>query len=165
MLKKLMHTIALVVLAWSLVSPFDPGARAEANQPLFVVVGASTDMTDISLAALRRAFQGEPAFTPSGKRLVPLNHAIGIPERVAFDRGVLGLEPDEVGRFWINRRIRDEGAPPRTLPSAELGVRVVASYPGAITYIQAKFLNPSVRVLRIDGKLPGDPGYLLAGTR
>jgi hypothetical protein len=40
---------------------------------------------------------------------------------------------------------------------------VVASYPGAITYVRADMVNASVRVLRVDGKLPGDPGYLLAG--
>lgn len=164
-MRHVMHIVAVLLLVATALAPVQSGVRAEANQPLVVVVGAKTDITDISLAMLRRAFQGEQAVTPGGKRLVPLNHAVGSAERTVFDRAVLGLAPEEVGRFWIARRIRDEGAPPRTLPSADLGVRVVASYPGAITYVDAKLVTAAVRVLRIDGKLPGDSGYLLAGNR
>ncbi|MFT3925870.1 MAG: hypothetical protein QM778_25225 [Myxococcales bacterium] len=160
---KLMHMFAVFLLGLAMLLPVQSGVRAEVNQPLVVVVGVKTNLTDISLAMLRRAFQGEGASTSDGKRLVPLNHAVGSSERALFDRAVLGLEPSEVGRFWINRRIRDEGAPPRTLPSADMGVRVVASYPGAITYVSAKNVNANVRVLRIDGKLPQDAGYLLTG--
>jgi hypothetical protein len=64
-----------------------------------------------------------------------------------------------VGRFWINRRIRDEGAPPRTLTSAELAVKVVASLPGSITYVSPSMVTPNVRVLTIDGKSPTQAGY------
>lgn len=154
--------VALPLLV-SMLMPLQSGVHAEAHPPLVVVVGVKTNLTDISLAMLRRAFQGEVALTTDGKRLVPLNHAVGSLERVQFDEAVLGLAPSDVGRFWINRRIRDEAPPPRTLPSADLGVRVVASYPGAITYVSGSAVNASVRILRIDGKLPSDPGYLLAG--
>jgi hypothetical protein len=162
-MRRLVHLLTFLALIASVLSPLRSPARADANPGLLVVVGNATGITDISLAMLRRAFQGEPALTPDGKRLVPLNHSVGSPERTLFDRNVLGLEPDEVGRFWINRRIRDEGLPPRTLPSPDLGVRVVASYPGAITYVNAKLVTAGVRVLRVDGKLPTDPGYLLGG--
>lgn len=163
MLRRLPHVFtALVLVTLSAALPIRSSVHAAASHALLVIVGNSTDMTNISFATLRRAFQGEVAVTPSGKRLVPLNQQLGTAERTLFDRVVLGLEPGDVGRYWINRRIRDEGLPPRTLPSLELGVRVVASYPGAITYVSADMVSPAVRVLRIDGKLPGEPGYLLA---
>ncbi len=154
--------VALTLLV-SVLMPLPSGAHAQTNPALAVVVGLKTNLTDISLSMLRRAFQGEVALTADGKRLVPLNHAVGSEERILFDQAVLGLSPTEVGRFWINRRIRDEAPPPRTLPSADLGVRVVASYPGAITYVNSSAVNANVRVVRVDGKLPGDAGYLLAG--
>lgn len=138
-------------------------ARAEARPPLAVVVGPSMKMTDISLGTLRTIFRGEIATAPDGKRFVPVNAPLSSHERVLFDRKVLGLEPDEVAQFWITRRIRDEGMPPRTLPSADLGARVVASYPGAIAYVSAKIVRTGVRVLKVDGKLPSDPDYLLVG--
>lgn len=154
---------AMLPLLVSLFMPTPSVAHAQAHPVLVVVVGLKTNLTDISLAMLRRAFQGEVAHTTDGKRLVPLNHAVGSEERTRFDQAVLGLSPSEVGRFWINRRIRDEAPPPRTLPSADLGVRVVASYPGAIAYVNSTQVTSNIRVVRIDGKLPGDAGYLLAG--
>lgn len=138
------------------------GAHAEGHDPLVVIVSPKTDLTDISLAMLRRAFRGELAGTPSGKRLVPMNCPLKSYERESFDRKVLGLEPDEVARFWINRRIRDEGLPPRTLPSLDMATRVVVSYPGAIAYVRASFANKSVRALKVDGKAYAEPGYLFS---
>ena len=152
---------ALVLL--SIVLPAQRlGAHAQAHDPLVVIVSLQTAMTDISLATLRRVFQGEATNATDGKRLIPMNSPLKSAERELFDRKVLGLEPAAVGRFWIDRRIRDEGLPPRTLPSVDLGVRVVASYPGAIAYVRASVAGKSVRILKVDGKSYSDPGYLFA---
>ena len=95
-----------------------------------------------------------PPFSVSQACTHPVPTSWGDPEVV------LGLGPDEVGRFWINRRIRDEGLAPRIVTSSELGIRVVASYPGAVTYMRARALPASVRVLTINGVAPGQPDYL-----
>jgi hypothetical protein len=84
------------------------------------------------------------------------------PARVSFDRSLLGLKPTEVGGFWIDRRIRDQGHPPKTVPSSDLAVRVVMSLVGAITYAQTGQLNDKVCALTIDGRGPSAPNYLLA---
>lgn len=155
--------LALGLVLLAALSPAQTQVHAQAAQALVVIVGSTTGIKDISLALLRRAFQGEPAELASGKRLVPFNLSNGTPERTRFDRAVLGLEPQEVGRFWINRRIRDEGAPPRTLTSPELAVKVVASLPGAITYVSASAVTSNVRVITVDGKAAAQSGYALAG--
>jgi hypothetical protein len=127
-----------------------------------VVIANTTGLTDISGALLRRAFEGYSAEYKPGKRLLPLNHPTGTLERQRFDHVVLGLTPDEVGRFWVDQRIRSAGQPPRTLPSAELAVRVVASFVGAITYTTADLVKPGLNVLTIDGKPPTDKNYLFS---
>ena len=159
--------IALGLIALAIVAPSRVKVSAQNRDGLVVIVGKSIELTNISLSLLRSAFQGEPATYRGDKRFVPLNQATQTRERELFDRKVLGLEPREVGRFWINRRIRDEGLPPRTLPSADLAPKVVASYPGAIAYVRASLLatspvNALVRVLTVDGKAPSDPNYLFA---
>lgn len=164
-MRRFVHLPAAFVLLLAALTPVSQSANAAPGRTLLVIVGHATGMTDISLAVLRRAFHNEPATTPAGKRLIPFNHALGGPERALFDRAVLGLEPGEVGQFWIRRRIRDEGLPPRTLPSPEMAVRVVASLPNAITYIDSKTASSGIRVLRVDGKLSTDPGYLLVGSK
>jgi hypothetical protein len=138
------------------------GVHAQGQRPLLVVVASMAGIADISSAMLRRAFQGYPAEYRSGKRFLPLNHPIGTTERTRFDRAVLGLGPDEIGRFWVDQRIRGAALPPRTLASADLAVRVVASFPGAITYTDPGLVVAGVKVLTIDGKTDSDPDYFFA---
>jgi hypothetical protein len=154
----------LVLLAGAASWPLPlPTARAIADDTLVVVIGTSTGVLDISTATLRRAFMGYVTEL-NGKRLIPLNQPPGNPNRVRFDRIMLGLTPEEVGRFWVDRRIRDESPPPKAVPSAELAVRVAASLPGAIAYVTSNLLNDKVRAVTIDGKRPTDTGYLLRGA-
>ena len=155
--------IAALALALLLAALSPIAARqARANgKSLLVIVAASARVKDVSTSALRRIFQGLPTEYESGKRFIPLNHATGTPGRVQFDRAVLGLEPTQVGAFWIDRRIRDESPPPRTIPSPELALRIVASLPGAITYVYPEMLNGTVHPVTVEGKSAGQPGYLL----
>ena len=134
--------------------------RAQATEMLVVVVASSLRITDISSGTLRRVFTGYMTEV-GGHRLIPVNHPPHSQARSRFDRAVLGLGPEEIGRFWVDRRIRDEGQPPKTVPSAELAVRLAASLPGVITYARPDSLNSQVRALTVDGMKPGDQGYPL----
>jgi hypothetical protein len=153
-----LFAVLLLALAFGYEQP--ESARA-ATKPLFLIMSTTTPVKDISLATLRRAFQGEPTEYMSGKRLIPINHLVNTPPRAQFDIAVLGLRGDEVGRFWIDRRIRDQSGPPKTVPSPDLAVRLVMSLPGAITYTTQELVGPRVQVLTVDGKSPGQEGYLL----
>jgi len=153
-------TLAALALA-AITRPFPAGPVRAAGKPLLVVVAAASPIKDVELSALRRAFEGSAAEV-GGKRLLPINHPAGTPLRSAFDKQVLGLEPANVGKFWIDRRIRDEGSPPKTVPSPELAVRITASLPGAITYCTQELVNASVKVLTVGGKAPGASGYPLS---
>jgi len=47
--------------------------------------------------------------------------------------------------------------------ASDAGVKqFVASNPRAMGYIDSLLLDGSVKALRVDGKLPGEPGYPLA---
>lgn len=131
-----------------------------AGDPLCVIVAAGSKQTELSLSMLRRVFRNQPTDDAGGNRFIPLNSPPGTRERIDFDKRVLGLAPEEVARYWIDQRIRGSQAP-RTANSLDLSVRVVARLPGAISYAPKSLLRADVKVLRIDGKLPGEPGYPL----
>ena len=162
MIRHFMHCLAITLLAATVFLPTHSAVRAQKPGALLVIVSASIGLSDISSASLRRAFQGYPTEYHPGKRLLPLNHATGSAERTFFDQTVLGLSPGEVGRFWIDQKVRGASQPPRSLPSASLAVRVVASFPGAITYTYPNLVRPGLTVLSIDGKRPTDSDYFLA---
>ena len=162
MMRNFCKLSAVLLLLLSVALPYRPGARAQHAQALLVVISSKTGLTDISTALLRRTFQGHPAEYQSGKRLTPLNLPTGTLERQRFDLTVLGMTPDEIGRFWIDQRVRGNTQPPRTAPTPELALRVVSSFAGAITYTTAELVKPGITVLTIDGKRPDERGYLLA---
>ena len=143
-------------------APTDAPPPAASASALVIVVGAQSPLHDISRKTLRRAYSGELS-EEQGTRLVPLNQPPGSAARVAFDRTLLGLEPDAIARFWIDQRIRGQGSAPRAIPNVALLLRVLAQLPGGVSYVRRSDLPasaPGVKVLTIDGKKPGDPGYL-----
>lgn len=156
----------LCVLAWlfccSALLPcrsVDAAGRAEA---LIVVAAPSFPSQDISYAALKSAFRGQRVEI-GGKAVLPINHPLLSPARVAFDRIILGLEPNDVDRFWVDMRIRDQARPPTAASSPEIALRVVAALAGSLTYTTQSALTakPVLKVLTVDGKAAGQSGYQL----
>jgi hypothetical protein len=127
---------------------------------LVLIVARDLGLRELSSAVVRRVFLGEPT-EAAGRRLLPFNYATENPLRRDFDRVVLEMSPGEVGRYWVDRRIRGEGLPPRTVPSPAVARAVVTHLLGAIAYVTADQLDASVVALRIDGRDYSDPSYPL----
>jgi len=125
------------------------------------IVAGSSAMRDISLGTLRRVFRSEPVTDPDGVRLVGFNHPSGSRARELFDRIVLGMDPDQVARYWVDQRIRGGARPPRTVASVPLLREVINRYPGAVGYLTLADLDGSVRALSVNGAGPDSPQYPL----
>ena len=151
----------LGMLGTALIAPSLPrSSNAETGQiRLAVVVGKNSLLADLSVQDLKNLYRGDQLTGPGGKRLLPFALVPGSPERVGFDRAVLGWSPAEVSGYWIDRRIRGQSGPPRSIDSSELMLRVVAKLEGAVGYVRAEDVRGDAKALRINGKLPTDPGY------
>lgn len=136
-----------------------PSALADGKK-LVLVVAKGSSVKNLSRSELKRCFTGE-AVTVAGKTLVPFNAAPNSPERAAFDQAVLGMTPDEVGRFWIDRKVRGQSAAPRSLPSPAHIAKVAAKFPGAIGYLTADQLTSDIQPVALDGVVYSDPRYPL----
>jgi len=133
--------------------------RSEETVTLAVVMGAGAKSHELSRQQLKRIFTSQPVNGPDGKRYVPLNHPPRTPDRVGFDRTVLGMDPEQVGRFWIDRRIRGGERPPRTVESVATLKRLVERLPGAIAYLRDSQLDGDLKAIAVEGKRPGEPAY------
>jgi hypothetical protein len=154
----LSSTSTLVLIATSgYALPVDAG---ESRIRLALVVGKESPVSDVSLPDLKRLYLGEHV-NAAGQRLIPLNLAPLMRERTGFDKAVLNMTPDAIARYWVDRKIRGDSGPPKSLDSADLVQRVVARLDGAIGYAPAAEIRPDVKVIRVDGKLPNDGGYSL----
>jgi hypothetical protein len=150
-MKTTIVAITLAILAWS------TSAVAEGKK-LVVVVAKGSSMTSISRADLKHCFSGDTV-SGGGKTLVPFNFATATAEREGFDKAVLGMSPDEVGQYWINRKVRGQSAAPRSLPSNAHVAKVVAKFPGAIGYLPADALTADVKAITVDGVEYTDAKY------
>jgi hypothetical protein len=135
-------------------------ARAE-ERKLVVAVGRASSLSECSLRDLKRLYLGQHLTDPSGQKIVSFNQPPGAPSRVHFDERVLNMSPDEVARFWIDRKIRGQPPPPRSVAPVDLLIRVIAEMPGALGYLFESEADTRVKVLPIEGKNPQSPGYPL----
>ena len=150
-------SLLCLLLLWS--KPGNSGPEAKVK--LAVVTQKASPLERLSARELKRLYLGEHVAGPDGQKLVPLNQAARSPDRVGFERVVLGMSEDEASRFWIDRKIRGQPGPPKAVPSPELLRRAVASLAGTITYLRASDVGPDLKIVKIDDKGPTDAGYSL----
>lgn len=129
--------IAAIILLGLALTTTTPGATLaqQPTPPLAVIVHPATAVTNLNRNRIAALFSMTQQRWGDGRKVVPLNYSARHPVRVTFDRAVLGMDPDEVARFWIDRRVRGQGTAPRTVSSPKLMARVVAKLPGAIGYV------------------------------
>lgn len=109
-------------------------ARALTQIDLAVIVNAQAATKQMSVTEMEALFTRAQTRWNDGSPIVPINAPPGSDMRVQFDNVVLRLSPDEVGRFWIDRRVRGLGMPPRHVGEPSTIVRVVEKLNGAIAY-------------------------------
>jgi hypothetical protein len=148
-----------LVLLFALGGP-TPSAGAQ-PEPLAVIMSSKSKVTAISTADLSRIFRGMLTRNDDGDRYVPLNQPAGSPQRTMFDKVILGMTPDQSQAFWIDQKIRAAAPEPRTINTVGLAVKMVSVFPGAITYVPPSAVTPEVKILKVDGKLPGETDYPL----
>jgi hypothetical protein len=134
-------------------------ARADAPLVLAVVVSRSSTLTDIAMGTLRRVFLGELVDDPSGTRLIGFNHPPRTRPRTVFDLAVLGMNPEESARHWVDELVRGGARPPRNVPSVDLLRQVIAALPGAIGYLPLADLDGTLRVVTVGGLGPDSLKY------
>ena len=148
----------LVVLVTAVMSSTGPSLRAGERVPLAMIVSKTSALNELSSAQITRMYMGD-LVDSGGRRIIPLNRATTTEEREQFDRVVLGKSPDEMARYWIDRKIRGQSGAPKAVEPVDVYARVVAKLDGAIGYVRVSDVRGDVKVLRIDGKAPTDHGY------
>ena len=132
---------------------------ARADNEFAIIVAKESSLDNFALADLKHVYQGVPMAGPGGKHLIPLNLPTNSPDRVAFDQTVLGMAPEKVSAYWIDKKIRGQPGAPKSIDTPELLLRVVSRIEGSIGYVRANQVSKDVKVVHIDGKVPGEAGY------
>jgi phosphate transport system substrate-binding protein len=156
--------IVTMLATASLVGPM-PQTRVQAAHPkegLAIVVNRENPVENLSMAELRTVFLGERSHWPNGRRITLVMMEPGQPERDTMLRDVCRMSEPDLRRRYLQGLLTGEVlVSPKTLANP-LGVRkFVFNVPGAIGYLRPEDIDDSVKVIRIDGHLPGDAEYPL----
>jgi len=138
-------------------------AHAQATEPLAIVVNKANPMTEVSLSDLRKIYRGQRGRWSNGRRVTLVMRDPGAPERDAMLRSLYGLDEEAYRRGFLQAIFTGAASDaPKMLATPNGVLRFVFNVPGAIGYVRASEVDDSVKVLRVDGRLPGDTGYRLA---
>jgi ABC-type phosphate transport system substrate-binding protein len=134
----------------------------KASEDIAVVVNAANINDKLSVADLRGILLGERRFWKGNVLVSLVLREQGTWERDHVLQVLLKMTNVEFARHWQAKMFRGEAsALPLTVPSNGMANEYVADTPGAISFLIGKNLRSDLKVLRIDGKLPGEPGYPL----
>ena len=166
----LLVALAVLASAWHVASsaPRAGAARAASaaavqQRALAVIVNKSNPTEDLSTAELREYFLSERTSWPSKQKVRAVMIAPGRPERAALLQVALDMrrEQDYQAHFLRAKFTEQALEQPRELAATADVLRFVSNVPGALAYLPANEVDPSVKVVRVDGLAPGDPGYKL----
>jgi len=149
-----------IVLAAVFVLPAE--GLAQSGGDVAVLVHPDVPVDNLSRAELRRLVLGDREFWPGGLRVTLLMRAPVAHERDVVLKSVCEMSEAQFRQHWIAKVFRaDTAVGPKIVYSSESAMDLVKQIPGALTVVDAAAANPSLKVVRIDGKLPGEPGYPL----
>ncbi|SRR5579871_2610154 len=139
-----------------------PSKPSRGQDSLAIVVNQSNPTNDLSLAELRTVFLGDRTHWQNGRRITLVMMEPGQPEREAVLREVCRMSEADFRRRFLQGLLTGEIlVSPKTLASP-VGVRkFIFNVPGAIGYLRPADIDESVKVVRIDGHLPGEADYAL----
>jgi phosphate transport system substrate-binding protein len=135
-------------------------ADAQKAEPLAIVVNRANPMSEVSLSDLRKIYRGQRGRWSNGRRVTIVMRDAGTPERGAILRSLYGIDEENYRRGFLQAIFSGEATDaPKMLATPNGVLRFVFNVPGAIGYVRASEVDDSVKVLRVDGRLPGDAGY------
>ena len=132
------------------------------SQDVAVIVNPKNNVDNLSMAELAKIFRGERQYWRTDLPVLVLLRAPGSYEREVALRSIFRMTESQYKQYWISRIMRAEAtSPPAELYSNGMTKEGVTSIPGSIACISASDVKPGVKVVRINGHLPGEPGYPL----
>ncbi len=97
-------------------------------------------------AAVSKIFLGREKSFADGKSVVPLSLAENSPASTAFNDAVLKKSSSQLKAYWSKLVFTGKGTPPKEVATDEEMIKLVATNPSVIGYVDASKVDASVKV-------------------
>jgi len=140
-------------------------ASLASARDLALVSNKANAMGAITLPDLVKVCKAQTSRWPNGKSVTFVMRSPTTPVMKVVLEKVYGMSESEVSSLIVASNHEHPSHPPFVIvTSDEELVNTVASIPGAVGIVDVYSINSSVSVVKIAGKLPLEPGYLLHGN-
>lgn len=155
--------VAATVALWLPGLNGRPAAAETVDREFSVIVSTGVPVSRLTLEELRRIFLFKRTVWRPGQAVNILLPDGSLPARAFLLRHIYRMNDQELRRFILERIFQAEiDFAPKVVASDREAVSFVASGRSLIAVIAAGTAGlTEVRILRIDGKLAGEPGYPL----
>jgi hypothetical protein len=153
----------LWTILWASLALHSPSAaQTTRGADIAVVVNADTPVTDLSLSEVRKVLLGERQYWSSKLPVVLLIRAPAARERDVVLRVIYQMSEAQFKQYWVAKIFRAEAAtPPRIVYSNDMQYELLTALPGSIAFVDSRNMRAGVKILRVDGHLPGEKDYPL----
>jgi ABC-type phosphate transport system substrate-binding protein len=150
------------ILAAALCGSSLAGAPPAFEGDIAIVVRPDVPVDGLTFAELRRLMLGDRQFWASNLKVTLLVRAPGAREREVVLKSVYQMSEAQFRQYWIAKVFRAEAASgPKVVYSNETAAELTSAIPGAVAFVEAAQVPKGLKVLKINGALPGDKGYPL----
>lgn len=126
-----------------------------------VIVNKTNPVNELSLEDLGRILKAERQYW-DGEKIYLIISKSGSWEKDVILNKVYKMSEDEMKKFWLGKIFRGEiTAFPSVFGSQAVIKKFVNSAANAISFIDSQNADDTVKVLKIEGRFPGEPGYPL----
>jgi ABC-type phosphate transport system substrate-binding protein len=127
-----------------------------------VIVNPLNPVESISSVELRKIFTGEKQSWSGNQPVFVVVRAPEAHEREVLLLRVLHMTESEYKQHWVKKVYSGEARrEPLAIMSNGMQLEAVRAEKGGIALISLQDVHPGVKVLKVDGHMPGAPGYLL----
>jgi ABC-type phosphate transport system substrate-binding protein len=131
------------------------------NGGIAVVISENNPTTNLGSSDLRKIFAGEKRTWSNGVAIKIFVRGPGTLERDSL-LNLLRMTEAEYRQHWVAQVFRgDAQSEPVTLPSNGMQREAVRAFPGAIELVNMGDVKAGMKVLKVDGRAPGENGYAL----
>lgn len=140
-----LYYITNKMLAVLLLSAFIPVAHAE----IAVITNPNVKEIGLSQDDVANIYLDKKKTFADGTLAKPVDQGSDTEIRKKFYKLVVKMTASEANRYWAKLEFTGRGTPPRVISGDQAVKSWVASHPGAIGYIDGKYLDSSVKVVLI----------------
>ena len=141
------------------------GVSSAAARDLAVVSNKANSVSALAVADLVKICKGQTNHWPDGKSVTFVMRSPANPAMKMVLEKLYEIPEPQVKELVVTANHGRAGHPAiMIVDSDEDLVNKVASIPGAVGVVDVYSINSSVSVVKLGGKLPLEPGYLLHGN-